>query len=69
MVSVMMELNNLISRQEMLCEQLVIHVRQNSNAVEADIERMYLLAPLEELANLKAKRQRREDEIAFEQAA
>ena len=38
----------------MRCEQLIIHVRQNSDAVEAEVERMYLLALLEDLAILKA---------------
>ena len=51
----MMDLNNLIARQEMRCEQLIIHVRQNNDAVEADIERMYLLALLEDLVALKAE--------------
>ena len=50
----MIDLNNLIARQEMRCEQLIIHVRQNSDAAEAEVERMYLLALLEDLANLKA---------------
>ena len=51
LVSVMIELNNLIARQEMRCEQLIIHVRQNSDAAEAEVERMYLLALLEDLAS------------------
>lgn len=65
----MIELNNLIARQELRCEQLIIHVRQNSDAIQADIERMYLLALLEDLARLKGERQRREDALGFELAA
>jgi hypothetical protein len=65
----MIDLNNLIARQEMRCEQLIIHVRQNSDAAEAEVERMYLLAFLEDLSNLKGERQRREDEMELEPAA
>jgi len=69
MVSVMIELNNEIARQEMRCEQFIIHVRENGCAAEGEVERMYLLALLEDLAKLKGERQRREDEKEFEQAA
>jgi hypothetical protein len=65
----MMELNNLIARQEMRSEQLIIHVRETRNAVEADIGRMYLLALLEDLAKLKGERQWIEDENEFGLAA
>ena len=40
----MKDLDNLIARQEMRCEQFIIHVRENKNASEVEIERMYLLA-------------------------
>jgi hypothetical protein len=65
----MMELHNEIARQEMRCEQLILHVRQNRAAPEANVERMHLLALLEDLAKLKAERQRRVDMIEFNQAA
>ena len=67
MVSVMMELNNLIARQEMRWEQFIIHVRENKTKVE--VERMYLLALLEDLARLKAERQRLEDQMELRPAA
>ena len=65
----MKDLNNLIARQEMRCEQFIIHVRETGNAAEADIGRMYLLALLEDLARLKGERQRLEDEMELERAA
>ena len=65
----MKDLNNLIARQEMRCEQFIIHVRENRNAAEAAIERKYLLALLEDLARLKGERQRLEDEMELELAA
>ena len=65
----MIKLTNEIARQEIRCEQLIIHVRENKKAAEAGIERMYLLALLEDLANLKAERQRREDELESDFAA
>jgi hypothetical protein len=57
----MLELDNVIARQELRCEQLIIHVRETKNAAEVEVERMYLLALLEDLATLKGERQRRED--------
>jgi hypothetical protein len=63
----MIELNNLIARQEMRCEQLIIHVRESRNTPET--ERAYLLALLEDLANLKGQRQRLENEMELELAA
>ena len=65
----MKDLDNLIARQEMRCEQFIIHVRESRNGPEADIGRMYLLALLEELARLKGERQRLEDEMELELAA
>jgi hypothetical protein len=65
----MSEFNNLITRQEMRCEQLIIHLRETSNAAEAEVVRMYLLSLLEDLAGLKGERQRFEDEMDLEQAA
>jgi hypothetical protein len=65
----MFELNKLIARQEMRLEQLIIHVRQNRQAPEAEIERRYLLALLEDLVALKTHRQRLEDQLEFNEAA
>ena len=65
----MTELNGLIARQEMRCEQFIIHVRESKNAAECEVERMYLLALLEDLARLKGERQRLEDEMELELAA
>ena len=50
-------------------EQLIIHVHENKNAAEAEVERMYLFALLEDLVRLKTERQRLEDEMELEQAA
>lgn len=63
----MKDLNNLIARQEMRCEQFIIHVHEAGNAT--DVERKHLLSLLEELARLKGERQRLEDEMALELAA
>ena len=68
-VSVMSELNKLIARQEMRLEQLIIHVRHNRRAPEAEVERRYLLALLEDLVALKTKRQHLGDGLVFDQAA
>ncbi len=65
----MIELNIEIARLEMRLEQLIIHVRENKNAAEAEVERMYLFALLEDLVRLKTERQRLEDEMELEQAA
>ena len=65
----MSELNKLIARQEMRLEQLIIHVRQNRQAAEAEIERRYLLALLEDLVALKTHRQGLEDHLEFNEAA
>jgi hypothetical protein len=65
----MSELNKLIARQEMRLEQLIIHVRQNRQAPEAEIERRYLLALLEDLVALKTHRQELEDHLEFNEAA
>jgi len=65
----MVELDNVIARQELRCEQLIIHVRETKNAAEVEVERMYLLALLEDLANLKGERQRREDMTELGRAA
>jgi hypothetical protein len=65
----MVALNNLIARQEMRCEQFIIHVRENKNAAEGEVERMYLLALLEDLVRLKGERQLLEDEMELEEAA
>ena len=64
----MIELNIEIARLEMRLEQLIIHVRENKNAAEAEVERM-LFALLEDLVRLKTERQRLEDEMELEQAA
>jgi hypothetical protein len=64
----MTELQQLIARQEMRLEQLIIHVRQNRRALEAEVERRYLLALLEDLVALKTKRQHLEDELVFQAA-
>jgi hypothetical protein len=53
----------------MRLEQLIIHVRQNRRAHEAEIERRYLLALLQDLVALKTERQHLEDELVFEDAA
>ena len=53
----------------MRLEQLIIHVRENRNAAEAEVERMYLFALFEDLARLKSERQRLEEEMELEQAA
>jgi len=63
----MKDLNNLIARQEIRCEQFIIHVRENRNA--AAIDRKNLLALLEDLAKLKGERQRLEEEMELELAA
>ena len=65
----MKDLDNLIARQEMRCEQFIIHVRENKNASEVEIERMYLLALLEDLVKLKGERQRLEDLMGLRSAA
>ena len=69
LVSAMTELNNLIARGEMRLEQLIIHVRENRNAAEVEVERIYLLALLEDLARLKGERQRLEEEMELARAA
>ena len=43
-------------------------MRESGNGPEAEIERGYLLAFLEDLARLKGERQRLEDEMALELA-
>ena len=53
---------------EMRLEQLIIHVRENRNAAETEVERMYLLALLEDLARLKGERQRLEEEMELARA-
>jgi hypothetical protein len=65
----MVELAELIARQEMRCEQFIIHVRQIRGTPDAKIEGTYLLALLEDLVMLKAERQRREDLIESDRAA
>ena len=49
--------------------QFIIHVRESGNGPEAEIERGYLLAFLEDLVRLKGERERLEDEMALELAA
>jgi len=60
----MAELNELIRRQEVRCGQLTIHLRQIKGTPEAEMEGLYILALLEDLAMLKGERQRREDLLA-----
>ena len=52
----------------MRLEQLIIHVRENRNAAEVEVERIYLLALLEDLARLKGERQRLEEEMELARA-
>jgi hypothetical protein len=63
-MTLMAELNELIRRQEVRCGQLIIHLRQFKGTPEAEMEGLYILALLEDLAMLKGERQRREDLLA-----
>ena len=68
-MAAMVELNERIARLELRCEQLIIHVRRNRYAPEAELERLHLFALLEDLVALKTERQWREDLIDLPQAA
>jgi hypothetical protein len=66
----MIELNNEIARLELRCEQLVLHLRSmQRNAPGAEDVRSTLLAMLQELVALKAKRQRQVELLQLNQAA
>jgi hypothetical protein len=65
---VMVDLNNQIARLDMLTEQLAIHLRDLArNASEAARARSELYALLQELAELKAERDRREALLEMEE--
>ena len=67
---VMVELNSEIARLEKSCEQLVTHLRAiDRNSADECIRRADLYAMLKELARLKRKRERLEDELCISLAA
>ena len=66
----MVELNSEIARLEKNCEQLITHPRTiDRNSADACIRRADLYAMLKELARLKRKRERLEDELCSSLAA
>jgi hypothetical protein len=65
----MIELDELIRQHELRSAELIGHLRQIRGTPEAEVEGLYVLALLEDLAMLKGEHQRRQDLLEQQRAA